>query len=260
MTGQVDGLGEDQPVVVITGAGGRLGSAIAVACARRGAAVALVDLASPPLEGIRTELGSLGTRSETIVADLTEDGAAEDGMSRVVSVMGRIDALVNAAGVEGPVGRIEDISLDEVRRVFDVNVLGLLAWTQAAIRRFPADGGGRVVNMASGAGLAGSGHMAPYSASKHAVIGLTRSIAQEVAGRGIAVNAVCPGCVDSPMMDRIEARLGELTVAPVSFISAIPAGRYCRPDEVGELVAYLALEAPSYMTGAALVIDGGLRA
>lgn len=260
MTDRIEQVAGDRPVVVITGAGGRLGSAIAMACARRGVALGLVDRAGAPLDEVAARVGSLGVPAEILVADVTEEGAADAALARVAAVLGRFDALVNGAGVEGPVGRIEDISLDAVRAVFDVNVMALLDWTQAAIRRFPADRGGRIVNLASGAGLAGSGHMAPYSASKHAVIGLTRSIAGEVAGRGISINAVCPGCVESPMMDRIEERLGELTSSPVSFLSSVPMGRYCHPDEVGEFVAYLALEAPAYMTGAAIVIDGGMRA
>jgi NAD(P)-dependent dehydrogenase (short-subunit alcohol dehydrogenase family) len=103
--------------------------------------------------------------------------------------------------------------------------------------------------------------MAAYSASKHAVLGLTRSMAQETAAVGIPINAVCPGCVDSPMMGRIEARLGALGGGePASFVGSIPMRRYADPSEVGEAVAWLALEAPRYVTGSAMVIDGGLRA
>ena len=103
--------------------------------------------------------------------------------------------------------------------------------------------------------------MAAYSASKHAVIGLTRSMAAELGRDGIPVNAVCPGCVESPMMTRIESRLGELAgTGPASFVPAIPMARYCDPAEVAQTVAWLATDAPPYITGSALVIDGGLRA
>ena len=149
----------------------------------------------------------------------------------------------------------------EVRRVFEVNVFALFSFGQEAVRRFRAQGSGRIVNMASGAGTAGSGLMSAYSASKHAAIGLSRSIAQEAAAAGIQVNAVCPGCVDSPMMGRIEARLEEVAgTGPATFIDAIPAGRYCDPAEIGELVAWLALEAPDYINGTTQVIDGAMRA
>jgi NAD(P)-dependent dehydrogenase (short-subunit alcohol dehydrogenase family) len=180
--------------------------------------------------------------------------------ARVLELAGRLDGVVNNAGIEGPLGPIEEIAIADVRRVFDVNVFGLLAVIQAVLPHFRSQRSGRIVNIASGAGLAGSGHMTPYSASKHAVVGITRSVAAEAGAAGIAVNAVCPGCVDSPMMGRIEERLSALKGEPVSFAPSVPMGRYARPDEVAELVAYLALEAPDYITGAALVIDGGLRA
>ena len=102
--------------------------------------------------------------------------------------------------------------------------------------------------------------MAAYSSSKHALVGLTRSLAREVARYGISANAVCPGCIESPMMERIEDDLAAITGVSASFADAIPAGRYATPQEVAGLVTYLALDAPPYLTGAALVIDGGLRA
>jgi NAD(P)-dependent dehydrogenase (short-subunit alcohol dehydrogenase family) len=115
-------------------------------------------------------------------------------------------------------------------------------------------GGGRIVNLASGAGLAGAELMTVYSASKHAVVGLSRTAARELAPYGIAVNALCPGCVESPMMSRVEQAAGG------SFVDAIPAGRYATTEEIADVAAYLALEAPPYLTGAAIVVDGALRA
>jgi NAD(P)-dependent dehydrogenase (short-subunit alcohol dehydrogenase family) len=246
--------------VLITGAGGRLGSAIAAALAARGAHLVLVDVAQPALDQVLAALPE-PARAATIALDVTADGAAEAAVEQAIGRFGRLDALVNNAGIEGPVDRVEDVALDDVRRVFEVNVIATLAFSAAAMRRLRAQGSGRIVNVASGAGLGGTGMMAPYSASKHAVVGLTRSMAQEAAAAGISVNAVCPGCVDSPMMSRIEARLGELAgTGPVSYVGSIPMGRYCDPAEVGETVAWLALEAPAYITGTTVVIDGGLRA
>ena len=143
---------------------------------------------------------------------------------------------------------------------FDVNVFGTFRVTKEVIRHFKEQGGGgRIVNIASGAGLAGNPYMAPYSASKHAVVGFTRSIAGEVAKDGISVNAVCPGCVESPMINRITDNLSVCTGLPVSFVEDIPLGRYARPDEIGNVVAYLVVDAPLYLTGTTIVIDGGLR-
>lgn len=248
------------PVVVLTGAAGRLGSGIAGALAHRGALLVLVDLSEAGLEGVRASLAP-GTAVVPVVADVTEPDAATACFAQAIGRFGRVDALVNNAGSEGPIARVEDLDMGEVRRLFEINVFATLTFSQEAVRRFRAQGHGRIVNMASGAGMSGSGFMAAYSASKHAVVGLTRSIAREVAEVGIQVNAVCPGCVDSPMMERIEARLGELAeTGPTSFVASIPAGRYCDPAEVGELVAWLALDAPNYINGSTQVIDGALRA
>ena len=248
------------PVVIVTGAAGRLGSGIADALADRSARLVLVDVSADTLAA-QVELLSGRTEVATLTADATGADAPRAAFDAAVERFGRVDALVNNAGAEGPIGRTEDVALDEVRRLFDVNVFALLAFGSEAVRRFRAQGRGRIVNMASGAGLAGTAYMAAYSASKHAVVGLTRSLAREVADAGIQVNAVCPGCVDSPMMERIEARLGDVAgTGPASFVSAIPAGRYCDPSEVGALVAWLALEAPDYVNGTTQVIDGALRA
>ena len=249
-----------RPVVIVTGAAGRLGSGIAAVLAQRGARLVLVDISEAALEGLS---GRLGHRAEaiTVVADATDPGAARVSFDEAVQRFGRADVLVNNAGSEGPIARAEDLDLAEVRALFEVNVFAMLTFSQEALRRFRAQGHGRIVNMASGAGLSGSALMAAYSASKHAAVGLTRSIAREVADVGIQVNAVCPGCVDSPMMERIETRIGEIQgTGPASFIHAIPARRYCDPAEVGVLVAWLALDAPDYVSGSTQVIDGALRA
>ena len=244
----------------MTGAAGQLGSAIADALAERYAHLVLVDLAAAALEA---QVDALAGRTEvvSVAVDATATGAAGDVFDAAIERFGRVDAIVNNAGAEGPIAHLEDVDVEEVRRLFEINVFALLAFSAEAVRRFRPQGRGRIVNMASGAGLAGSAGMAAYSASKHAVVGLTRSLAREVADAGIQVNAVCPGCVDSPMMERIETRLGELAgTGPASFVPAIPAGRYCDPAEVGELVAWLALEAPAYVNGSTQVIDGALRA
>ena len=217
-------------VAIVTGASGKIGTAIVRELERRGLTVAPFD------------------------ADVTSDAEVEEAVARIVADLGVPAACVNAAGIEGPVAAVEDAALADVQRVFDVNVFGIFRTSRALLPHFKARGSGRIVNIASGAGLGGVPQMAAYTASKHAVIGLTRSLAIEVATHGISVNAVCPGCVESPMMERIESALG------ADFRGAIPMGRYAEAEEVASLVAYLVCDAPPYLTGASLSVDGGLRA
>lgn len=250
----------DEPqAVLVTGAGGNLGGGIARAITSSGGRVALTDVRADPLDDLASSLPEDSVVG-TWAADLTEDESVRDLVAAVANEAGSISACVNNAGVEQPVGPTSELDVDAVRRLYDINVFGVLRVTKEIIPLFEENGGGRIINIASGAGLSGTALMAPYNSSKHAVIGLTRSVALELADRGISVNAVCPGCIESPMMDRIESDMSDLSGQAVSFASDVPMGRFGTVDEVGKLVAYLALEAPVYITGAALVIDGGLNA
>ena len=195
----------------------------------------------------------------TLPADVTDEAAAAALVAEAHERLGGLDVLVNAHGIEGPTAPVEALDPDEVRLTFDVNVMSLFWLCGAAAEILKAAGGGRIVNLASGAGLAGGAFTGVYHASKHAVVGLTRSLALELGPSGIIVNAVCPGFVESPMVDRIVSALGDLDL-PTEYTHMVPLGRYADPAEVAETVRYLACEAPDYMTGTGLVLDGGLRA
>jgi NAD(P)-dependent dehydrogenase (short-subunit alcohol dehydrogenase family) len=213
-------------LVLVTGAAGTIGAAVVAAVEARGGAVVRSDLPD---------------------ADVTRD----EDVERLVREAGPVTACVNAFGSEGQLGPLEELDLDAARALLELNVLAVLRVMKALVPGMRDRGGGRIVNLASGAGLAGADMMAAYAASKHAVVGLTRTAARELAADAIAVNAVCPGCVDSPMMARVEAVAGR---------AQIPAGRYASPEEIAEVAAWLALEAPRYLTGAAIVVDGAMRA
>ena len=220
----------------------------------------LADIDGSALQRLSDGLRSRGATELSLEIDVTTDAGVHELVDAAQARFERIDTSVNNCGVEGPVARIEDLDLDAVLSLYQVNVFAAVRLMKALIPHFKAARNGRIVNIASGAGLAGSEFMAAYSSSKHALIGLTRSAARELAPYGVPVNAVCPGVIESPMMERIEHALESLTGRPASFESAVPMGRYARPAEVANLVTYLALDAPLYLTGAALVIDGALRA
>lgn len=267
--------GNRSPSVLLTGAAGHLGQRIARRLAPSTAGLALTDLDGGRLADCAariTDRGEAPTSSAddpgaaagtgpvvAIPADVTDEAAAGALVAEAHERLGGLDVLVNAHGIEGPTAPVTQLDPADVRRTFDVNVMSLFWLCGAAARVLEADGGGRIVNMASGAGLAGGAFTGVYHASKHAVVGLTRSLALELGPSGIVVNAVCPGFVESPMVDRIVSALGDMDL-PTEYAHMVPLGRYADPDEVAETVRYLAFDAPEYMTGACLVLDGGLRA
>lgn len=193
-------------------------------------------------------------------ADVSDPAAAVRLAEAVTDQFGAIDVLINAAGIEGPLAEVENLDPAEVRRVFDVNVMSMFWLCRAVVPAMKRQGRGRIVNLASGAGLAGGALASPYHASKHAVVGLTRSLARELGPHRIAVNAVCPGYVDSPMTERILDATETITGRRPEITGQVPMGRLADPAEVASTVAFLALDAPEYLTGASLVLDGALRA
>ena len=267
------------PNVLLTGAAGHLGRHIARRLASSAAGLALSDIDGDRLADTArwiTDRGGGQTGSArdpdapneaasdtvsviTVPADVTDEAAARAAVAEASQRLGGLDVLVNAHGIEGPTAPVTKLNPADVRRTFEVNVLSMFWLCGGAAEIFTVAGGGRIVNMASGAGLAGGAYTGVYHASKHAVVGLTRSLALELGPAGIVVNAVCPGFVESPMVDRIVSALGDLDL-PTEYAHMVPLGRYADPDEVAETVRYLACDAPEYMTGTCLVLDGGLRA
>jgi NAD(P)-dependent dehydrogenase (short-subunit alcohol dehydrogenase family) len=239
-------------VVLVAGAGGELGVAVVERLRGRGATLVLADVDSKSLERMRDS-------DLAVATDLRDGEQVELLVGRAIDAFGGVDAVVNGAGAEGPLAPLEEVSMEELVNLYDVNVFGPFRLLKALLPHFKERRKGRIVNVASGAGLAGTEYMTAYSSSKHALVGLTRSLAREVARDHIAVNAVCPGCIESPMMSRIEQRMSRFA-GKWSFVEAIPAQRYATALEVAEVVAFLALDAPPYLTGAAIVIDGALRA
>jgi NAD(P)-dependent dehydrogenase (short-subunit alcohol dehydrogenase family) len=246
------------PAAIVTGGGGGIGRAAALALAAGAARVLVVDLDGGRAEETAAAVSDAGGTASVAVADVTDPDAVAGYVAECEQRYGGVDAFFNNAAYEGAIAEIPDYPLDEFERTMAVNVRGVFLGLQHVIPALRRRGGGAIVNVSSQAGLRGVPNLSVYSASKHAVIGLTRAAALELARESIRVNAVCPGPTDTRMMRDIEEVVRSRGGDPSAFAERIPVGRYGRPDEIAALVAWLLLEAPPFLTGAVLPIDGGM--
>jgi NAD(P)-dependent dehydrogenase (short-subunit alcohol dehydrogenase family) len=240
------------PAVIVTGAAGGLGSATVEALVARGANVLAVDLDAAGLERLA---------GENVVrqpADVTDAGAVEGFVRRALEQFGRLDAIFNNAAIEGLMAPISDYPDDEFERVMRVNVRSVWLGMKHALPALAEAGGGSIVNTASTGGLMGWPELAPYVGSKHAVVGMTRAVALETVGRGIRVNCLCPGPMDTRMIWSLGESMapGDRTEQQRLLEATIPLGRLGRPAEVATLATFLLLDCPEYLTGAVLPVDG----
>lgn len=248
-------------VAIVTGAGGVIGRAAASALATAGSRVTAVDFDRESGEETVHLLRAGGAEAIFVQADVrrAEDVAGYVKATRV-EFGGRIDHFVNNAAWQGAVSALIDYSDDVFDQVLAVNVRGVYLGLKHVLAVMVAQGSGSVVNTASIGGYIGTRDLAPYSASKHAVLGLTKSVALEVARKGIRVNAVCPGPVDTPMIRAIEARQavgGDASLVRKKRTASIPDGRYADPEEVANLMLYLLSPLSSHVTGQGIQINGG---
>ncbi len=248
----------ENKVVLITGGSGDIGKTTAELFLEEGAKVAIVGTNDDKLARAKEELGNV----LTIKADVTNEEDVKDYVNKTVEEYGKIDIFFNNAGTEGKMAAITEQNIDDVRRVMDINVMGVFMGLKHVIPIMQKQGSGSIINTSSDAGLAGSPGLAPYVASKHAVVGLTKTAALEVASDNIRVNSIHPTNVEGRMMESIEAGLNPDDPKAIKdeWTSAIPMGRYAKLEEVARLVLFLASDDASFITGGQYVIDGGILA
>ncbi len=246
---------------VVTGGGRGIGAAIARALAEAGAELIISARTRTQIEAVAAELNGAGHRVQALTCDVTDEQSVAELARAAHERVGRIDILVNNAGVahSAPLRRI---NLDDWNRLFAVNATGTFLCTRAFLPGMVERGWGRVVNVASIAALSGAKYIAAYAAAKHAVLGLTRSVAAEVAANGVTVNAVCPGYVDTEMtresVERIALKTGMSNdQALQAILDQTPQGRLIAPEEVAHVVLALCDEKSRSITGQAIVLDGG---
>jgi NAD(P)-dependent dehydrogenase (short-subunit alcohol dehydrogenase family) len=244
----------DKPVVLITGALSGIGRATAIAFAKNGATVVVSGRRDEAGKALAEELRSFGSEAEFINADVRKEEDVRALMDRTIEQFGHLDVAVNNAATEGPVGPITEQTAESYAATFDTNVLGVILSMKHEVRVMQGRGSGNIINIASTYGHAGAAGAAVYVGSKHAVEGITKSVALEVVQSGLRVNAVAPGATDTDMLTRF-------TGTPenkAALVGGVPMDRLGLAEEIANGIVFIASDEASFITGHILNIDGGL--
>ncbi len=241
-------------VAVITGASSGIGRATALAFAEAGARVAVSDVQDTAGEQIAREIRERGSEAVFIHADVSQASEASALIEKVLQRFGRLDFAFNNAGIEGEMATTVDCTEQNFDRVIAVNLKGIWLCMRSELEQMLKRGVGAIVNCSSVAGLVGFPQLPAYAASKHGVIGLTRAAALECGKSGVRINAVCPGAIRTPMLDRIMSSTADMNR---QLVASEPIGRLGKPEEIGKAVVWLCSDDASFVTGHALAVDGG---
>src|SRR6266481_1863144 len=242
--------------ILLTGALTGIGRATALAFAREGAHLVVCGRRDDVGNALATELRALGVEAEYIRADVRHEDDVRSLVDSTVKRFGHLDVAVNNAGTEGKPGSVTEQSAESYAATFDTNVLGTLLSMKHELRVMLPQGRGSIVNISSSYGRIGAPGASVYVASKHAVEGLTKSAALEVAGTGVRVNAVAPGTTDTGMLTRFT----HTEENKAALVSTVPVKRLATPEEIAQVIVFVASTNASYMTGASIPVDGGMLA
>jgi len=245
----------ENKVALVTGAGSGLGLAAAKAFAESGASVVLADWNEKAARAATDELTARGHKALAIRCDVADDAQVEAMVAQTVATFGRLDAAYNNAGVQNVLAEAADQTREDYDRVTGINLRGVWSCMKFELIQMRKQGSGAIVNCSSLGGIVGGAGRGTYHAAKHGVIGLTRSAALEYAARGIRINAICPGLIQTPMSDGMMAA-GQAD-ALNAMLKDVPIGRVGRADEIADAVLWLCSSAASLVVGHALVVDGG---
>src|SRR3989442_12060396 len=247
-------LSFEKKVALVTGAGSGMGLSAAQAFAAEGAAVALVDTNESAVRTAAEKLVAAGHKAIAVRCDVSDEAQVKAMVERTVSTFGRLDAAFNNAGIQSAVSEVADASVEEFDRVNAVNLRAIFTCMKYELLQMRKQGSGAIVNNSSLGGLVGIAGRAIYHAGKHGVLGLTKSAALEYASRGIRINAVCPGTINTPMVAEMLAKEPD---AMKEIMRDQPIGRLGQPEEIAAAVLWLSSSGASFVIGHALAVDGG---
>lgn len=246
----------ENQVALITGAASGLGLATAKAFAESGAAVAMADWNEEAVRSAAEELSQQGHKTFAIRCDVSDDAGVEAMVAKTVATFGRLDVAYNNAGVQNILAETAETTRDDYDRVMAINLRGVWSCMKFELQHMRKQGSGAIVNCSSVGGLVGGAQRGIYHAAKHGVLGLTKSAALEYAAKGIRVNAVCPGLIETPMVAKM--REGGQTEALEGMLTFVPIGRVCRAEEIADAVLWLCSNRASFVVGQSISVDGGL--